>query len=183
MIEALKLRRHEDLSVTELAALEELFNSEYHGGHGAWTPDAPYGYSPADFHVLAYNGTALAAHVGFQPRVISVGSTDVLVAGTGGVLVDPRFRGTGLGSRTMRRAQAAMRDEAGTDFGYLGCRKDIVPFYQSAGWAQVHATERCLSTVDQTSVMVSRGPTLVSSSVRDAGDWPDGDIDLRGTPW
>jgi GNAT superfamily N-acetyltransferase len=136
------------------------------------------------FHVLAFQGRVLAAHVGFQRRVISVGTDDVLVAGTGGVLVDQRFRGTGLGGRAMRHAQRAMRDEAGVDFGYLGCRKEVVPFYGSAGWVQVQATERCLSNADQTTVIVSHdGPTLICSSIRDASEWPDGDINLRGTPW
>jgi GNAT superfamily N-acetyltransferase len=184
MSEALRLRPHEDLSTMELAALEKLFDSEYLSGYGRWSPEAPYGYSPADFHMLAFQGAVLAAHVGFQRRVISVGTHDVLVAGTGGVLVDRRFRGTGLGRRTMREAQRAMREEADADFGYLGCRNEVVPFYESAGWVKVLATERCLSRTDQTSVIVSHGePKLICSSIRQTGEWPDGDIDLRGTPW
>ncbi|WP_346959232.1 GNAT family N-acetyltransferase [uncultured Arthrobacter sp.] len=184
MNETLELRRHGDLSRRELAALEVLFDSEYLSDHGRWDPDAPYGYSPADFHVLAFRGSELAAHVGFQRRVISVGASDILVAGAGGVLVDLRFRGLGLGSRAMRHAQVAMRDEAGADFGLLGCRKEVVPFYASAGWVQVRATARCLSRADQSSVIVSEGgPTLICSSTRDASEWPNGDIDLRGTPW
>lgn len=184
MNEVLKLQRHDDLSKMERVALQGFFDSEYLDDCGQWNLDEPYGYSPADFHVLAFQGTVLVAHVGFQRRVISVGTDDVLVAGTGGVLVDQRFRGTGLGGRAMRHAQKAMRDEAGAEFGFLGCRKEVVPFYESAGWVQVHATERCLSRVDQTSVIVSQGgPTLVCSSTRDASAWPNGDIDLRGTPW
>ncbi|KSU77695.1 Nodulation protein A (NodA) [Pseudarthrobacter enclensis] len=182
--EVLALRQHDELSTRDLAALEQLFNREYLRDYGPWTPDAPYGYSPADFHVLAFQGGVLAGHVGFQRRAISVGTDDVLVAGTGGVLVDQCFRGTGLGVRAMRHAQRAMRDEAGVDFGYLGCRKEVVPFYGSAGWVQVQATERCLSNADQTTIIVSHdGPTLICSSIRDASEWPDGDIDLRGTPW
>lgn len=184
MNNAIQLRRHQDLNLRELAALEVLFDSEYLSDYGQWNPDAPYGYSPADFHVLAYRGSELAAHVGFQRRVISVGTDDVVVAGTGGVLVDHRFRGLGLGSRSMRRAQEAMRSEVGADFGFLGCRKEVVPFYESTGWVQVHATERCLSRVDQSSVIVSQGgPMLICSSTRDASEWPNGDVDLRGTPW
>ncbi|MDI3213751.1 GNAT family N-acetyltransferase [Arthrobacter sp. AL12] len=184
MNEALRLQRHEDLGMMELAAMQKLFDSEYLSDFGRWNPHAPYGYSPADFHVLAFQGSVLAAHVGFQRRVISVGADEVLVAGTGGVLVDPRFRGTGLGGRAMRHAQKAMRDEAEAHFGFLGCRNEVVPFYESAGWVQVHATERCLSRADQKSVIVSQGgPTLICSSSRDASEWPNGDIDLRGTPW
>lgn len=184
MNEVIRVRRHVDLAPTELDALESLFDSEYGNELGPWNPDAPYGYSPADTHILAFRGQALAAHVGFQRRLIAVGTDDVVVAGTGGVLVDERSRGTGLGGRVLRHAQKVMRDETGVDFGFLGCRREVVPFYESAGWVQVYATERCLSRVDQTSVVVSEGgPNLICSAKRDSSEWPKGDIDLRGTPW
>lgn len=178
------VRRHVELSAGELDALGVLFDREYLGDHGEWNPEAPYGYSPADHHVLAYQGPVLVAHVGFQRRVIQVGTHDVLVAGTGGVLVDQHARGTGLGGRTMRRAQQAMRDEAGVAFGVLGCREEVVPFYESSGWTRISATERSVSLADRTSVVVSEdGPILICSGARDAREWPRGDIDLRGTPW
>ncbi|GAA3329441.1 GNAT family N-acetyltransferase [Paeniglutamicibacter sulfureus] len=184
MDEVLRVRRHIDLTAAELDAHENLFDGEYRNEFGVWNPDAPYGYSPADTHVLAFRGHALAAHVGFQRRLILVGSQEILVAGMGGVLVDERYRGMGLGGRTMRQAQTVMRDETGVDFGFLGCRREVVPLYESAGWAQVHAAERCLSRLDQTSVVVSEGgPNLVCSAKRRASQWPQGDIDLLGTPW
>ena len=184
MTEVIRVRRHVDLAATELDALQSLFDSEYLNEFGPWNPDAPYGYSTADTHVLAFRGQALAAHVGFQRRRIAVGTDDVMVAGTGGVLVDERSRGTGLGRRVMRQAQEVMRGETGVDFGFLGCRREVVPFYESAGWVQVYAAERCLSRVDQTSVVVSQGgPNLICSAKRDASEWPEGDIDLRGAPW
>ncbi|GAA1792141.1 hypothetical protein GCM10009712_43940 [Pseudarthrobacter sulfonivorans] len=184
MGEVIQVRRHVDLAATEIDALQSLFDSEYLNGFGQWNPDAPYGYSPADTHVLAFRGDALVAHVGFQRRRIAVGTNDVMVAGTGGVLVDERERGTGLGRRVMRHAQKVMRDKPWVDFGFLGCRKEVVPFYESAGWVQVHATERCLSRTDQKSVVVSQGgPNLICSAQCDASEWPEGDIDLRGTPW
>lgn len=184
MDEVMRVRRHVDLTSSELDALENLFDSEYRNEFGTWNPDAPYGYSPADTHVLAFRGQALTAHVGFQRRLISVGSQEILVAGTGGVLVDERYRGTGLGGRTVRHAQTVMREETGVDFGFLGCRREVVPFYESAGWVQIHAMEQCLSRLDQTSVIVSEGgPNLICSAKRHANQWPQGDIDLRGTPW
>lgn len=187
MDEVLRVRRHIDLTASELDSLENLFDGEYRNEFGEWNPDAPYGYSPADTHVLAFRGQALAAHVGFQRRLISVGSHEILVAGMagmGGVLVDDRHRGMGLGRRTVRQAQTVLRDETGVDFGFLGCRREVVPFYESAGLIQVHATERCLSRLDQTSVVVSEGGSnLVCSAKRHASQWPQGDIDLRGTPW
>ena len=184
MSELITVKRHEDLNGADLAALRRLFDKEYESEHGPWDSDAPYGYSPAEFHVLGFQGTVLVAHVGFQRRVIAVGGYDVTVAGTGGVLVDEHSRGTGLGGRAMRRAQQVMRDEARVGFGFLGCRPEVVPFYEAAGWVQVHATERCLSRLDQITVVVTEdGPNLVCTAMRDASQWPQGDIDLRGTPW
>jgi aminoglycoside 2'-N-acetyltransferase I len=184
MREVIKVKRHEDLSSADLAALQQLFDNEYKSEHGPWNPDAPYGYSPADLHVLAFQGTVLAAHVGFQRRVIGVGGQDITVAGTGGVLVDEQSRGTGLGGRAMHHAQQVMRDEARVCFGFLGCRQEVVPFYASVGWVRIHATERCLSRLHQATVVVSEeGPHLVCTAMRDAYEWPHGDIDLRGTPW
>jgi aminoglycoside 2'-N-acetyltransferase I len=133
MNEIMQVRRHIDLTTEELDALEKLFDSEYRSEFGVWNPDAPYGYSPADTHVLPFRGQTLAAHVGFQRRSISVGTHDVIVAGTGGVLVDERSRGTGLGVRAMRLAQEVMRDETGVDFGFLGCRREVVPFMSRRG--------------------------------------------------
>ena len=180
----MQVRRHFELTTEEIGALERHFDSEYLNEFGAWDSEQPYGYSPADTHVLAFHGRELVAHVGFQRRLILVGTRDILVAGTGGVLVDKRFRGTGIGRQTMRCAQTVMRDDAGIEFGFLGCREEVVPFYESAGWVRIYATERSLSRLDQSSKIVSAGaPNLVCSVKRHASEWPEGDIDLRGTPW
>lgn len=102
---------HSALSGSQLDAMRELFDREYLAEHGEWHPDQPYGYSPASVHTLAYAGSALVGHVGFQVRTIGVGETEVTVAGTGGVLVDDLARGTGLGRRLMRRAQEVMCED------------------------------------------------------------------------
>ncbi|MHA7304915.1 hypothetical protein ACX80E_06685 [Arthrobacter sp. TMN-49] len=120
MKEIMQVRRHIDLSTTELDALEKLFDSEYRNEFGPWNPVAPYGYSPADTHVLAIIGHTLSAHVGSSRRLITVGKEDIVVAGTGGDLVNEHSRGTGLGGRSMRNAQRMMRDESGVEFGFLG---------------------------------------------------------------
>ncbi|GAA2858920.1 GNAT family N-acetyltransferase [Paenarthrobacter ilicis] len=184
MSERIQVARHEDLTAGELEALQELFDAEYLREFGPWNPDQPYGYSPADVHVVTFRGQFPVAHVGFQYRTIAVGADEVTVAGTGGVLVSAASRGSGLGRRAMLHAQKVMREETQTDFGFLGCREEVVPFYEAAGWVRVRATERSLSRRDQRSVIVSHsGPILICSAGRDASEWPAGDIDLRGTPW
>lgn len=180
----IKVIKHADLCCDDVSALREFFDREYLVDFGPWSPEAPYGYSPADVHTLICDGVALIAHVGFQIRVIEVGGTDVTVAGTGGVLVDEPFRGSGLGQQAMQRAQQAMRDAGGVEFGYLGCREQVVQFYEHTGWHRVHATERHASRLDQQSVMTSTNePILIYPVGKGTAEWPNGDIDLRGTPW
>ncbi len=173
---------HEHLSDTRLDALRSLFDSEYLASHGAWDPDRPYGYSPAGVHVMLVRDSRVLAHVGFQRRLIAVGDRDVCVAGTGGVLVHREWRSAGVGRRVMSRAQEAMIGDDRIEFGYLGCREEVVPFYESTGWSRVHAAERHVSMHDRReSSMSLDGPIMVFAASGAA--WPGGDIDLRGTPW
>jgi GNAT superfamily N-acetyltransferase len=171
------------LSPIETAALRRLFDAEYLGEFGEWDADLPYGYAPHDVHVVAYDGAAVVGHVGFQRRRISVGGAEVVVGGTGGVLVAPAARGSGLGRALMTRAQAAMREEA-VDFGYLGCREAVAPFYARCGWRRVAASERSLSRLHGGSRLEPAGtPILVCAAGRPLDDWPGGAIDLNGLPW
>lgn len=181
-VERYEIVEHPSLSATQLAALGDLFDAEYAMTHGPWNPDRPYGYSPADVHVMVSVGPTMIAHVGFQRRSIGVGAQDVMVAGTGGVLAHPRRRGSGLGRRMMARAQQAMCDDPLVEFGYLGCRQEVVPFYESSGWRRIDALEQHVSMTDPTETVESAsGPILIYGA--GGSQWPRGDIDLRGTPW
>ncbi|WP_372983547.1 GNAT family N-acetyltransferase [Microbacterium sp.] len=181
-VERTELVEHQDLSTSQLSALGKLFDSEYRVTHGAWNPDRPYGYSPAHVHVMLSIGRIVIAHVGFQRRTISAGGHEIVVAGTGGVLVHSDWRGSGVGRRVMARAQQAMRDDALVDFGYLGCREAVVPFYESTGWRRIRALERHISIADGSDATEPFGAPIL---IYDASDsrWPPGDVDLRGTPW
>ncbi|WP_180968935.1 GNAT family N-acetyltransferase [Microbacterium aurantiacum] len=109
MAESVRNVPHDDLSTSDIAALRALFEREYAADLGPWNPDAPYGYSPADLHTMVIDDDdELVAHVGHQLRTITVGGAAITVAGTGGVLVDAGWRGTGVGRRVMQHAQDAM---------------------------------------------------------------------------
>lgn len=184
--EQLIVVEHGDLSESQLTALSELFDIEYFSDHGPWDPDRPYGYSPADVHTIMMRGSTAVAHVGFQRRRIHVGAREVVVAGTGGVLVHPAHRSDGVGRRVMSRAQSAMRDDDRVEFGYLGCREEVVQFYERTGWSRIHALERHASVTDPHANVTSvAGPILVFAATTGAQRqvWPHGDVDLRGTPW
>jgi aminoglycoside 2'-N-acetyltransferase I len=175
---------HADLLAQHVDGVRALFDAEYLDEYGAWDPDHPYGYAPHDFHVVGLVGDRVVGHVGFQARTITVGSTDVLVGGTGGVLVAAAARGSGLGRDLLRTARDAMRETAGVDFGYLGCRAEVVPFYESCGWTRIHAEERFRSRLDPDRDVVEQDlPLLICEALRPVDDWPSGPVDLRGTPW
>ncbi|MDR6866860.1 GNAT superfamily N-acetyltransferase [Microbacterium resistens] len=179
----LQVVAHGELDAAELEGLRALFDTEYLSSHGRWDPDAPYGYSPADIHVTALRGEEIVGHVGFQVRDIAVGATTVTIAGTGGVLVAPSARGTGLGADLLHTARSAMQRTPGVEFGYLGCRPEVVPFYESAGWRRIQAREHSLSLIDDSPVESIDSPILICAAARPLDAWPAGDIDLRGRPW
>ncbi|CAH0155534.1 hypothetical protein SRABI76_00902 [Microbacterium oxydans] len=180
---ALRRVRHDALTRQDVAELRTLFDAEYGAAHGDWDPDAPYGYAPADVHIIAGDGRALG-HVGYQRRTIRVGDRMVTVAGTGGMLVGPQARGSGLGMRLLAELQAAMRASRDIEFGYLGCAPAAAPFYVRAGWVRVHVAERHVSRSDGTHVWEAPGaPILVCAAAREVDEWPSGDVDLQGRPW
>ncbi|MGQ4536111.1 GNAT family N-acetyltransferase [Dermabacteraceae bacterium P13264] len=180
----LTVTSHSLLSDTDLAEMRRLFDAEYRADFGEWDPDGPYGYAPADWHVLAWDGGCLVGHVGFQRRVIEIGGAEVTVAGTGGMLVASEARGSGLGRRLLLRAQLAMTEDAEADFGYLGCRPAVVGFYESAGWVRIRARESHTDRLDPTRTVVNdSSPILICPALRPVTDWPSGDIDLRGGAW
>ena len=175
---------HDSLSVGDTAALRLLFDREYGAEYGAWEPDTPYGYSPADVHTMVFDDAELVAHVGHQLRTITVGSTSVTIAGTGGVLVDAGWRGTGLGRRAMRHAQDAMRANPSVAFGYLGCRDDVIAFYEATGWRRIHVVEHCQSWNEPgKTITASDSPILIYPVHSSLDHWPQGEVDLLGTPW
>lgn len=88
----------------------------------------------------------------------------------------------------MTHAQQAMRDDDRVEFGYLGCREEVASFYERTGWSRVNAVERHVSMTDAQETVTSAGaPILIfcagASPRVGAEQWPQGDIDLNGTPW
>jgi aminoglycoside 2'-N-acetyltransferase I len=84
----------------------------------------------------------------------------------------------------MERAQEVMRQHAAIDFGYLGCREEVVGFYKACGWTRISVPEVSLSREGGTVTFEQAGaPILICEATRSLNEWPEGDIDLRGLPW
>lgn len=173
----------DDLSSADLQKLRRMFDREYAARFGPWDRHQPYGYSGHDVHIIARSGDDVVGHVGWARRVIGVGNSDVTVAGVGGVLVTSHARGDRWGSRLMSQAAGSMADAGGVDFGYLGCREEVVPFYSSCGWHRISAAERSTSRAGVLESSPSGPPLLILPVNRGIASWPPGTIDLRGRAW
>lgn len=174
---------HSALTVGDVTDLRRLFDQEYLHDFGSWDPNQPYGYAPHDLHVIARSADGVVGHVGWACRAIDVGGTEVVIAGVGGVLISERARGERLGKRLMSSATQSMLDAGGIDFGYLGCREEVVPFYRSCGWSRVLAAERSIGRDGLLVIDLPGQPLLVLPIASELAAWPAGTIDLRGRAW
>lgn len=174
---------HAALTAHDIKTVGRLFDDEYVDQFGPWNPELPYGYAPHDVHVIARSAGDLIGHVGWQRRVIAVGDSEVTIAGVGGVLISVRARGHGMGRRLMRELAASLPTTDGIEFGYLGCREEVVEFYRSCGWLRINAVERSVGRDGRTRTYDADQPMLILPVGRDASSWPDGTVDLRGRAW
>ena len=133
---------------------------------------------PFTCRILARSGDEIVGHLGIGTRVVAAGDQDVQIGGIGGVRTRESWRGKGIATLLLRRAEETMRDDLSLPFGFMTCRPEIAPVYLRLGWQEV------------------AGPTVVgagSEAKRYAGlslilpladvTWPDGPIDLRGGSW
>lgn len=174
---------HGRLTTNDVARLRELFDAEYSAEFGAWDPDQPYGYAPHDHHLIARAGDEIVGHVGWARRTIGVGAAEVMVAGVGGVLISPRALGQRVGARLLIHAAASMTDAGGIEFGYLGCREEVVSFYESCGWRRISAVEHSIDRTGQPTTQPSGPPILTLALGPTPRMWPAGTIELRGRAW
>ncbi|WP_433676976.1 GNAT family N-acetyltransferase [Microbacterium gorillae] len=174
---------HHQLTTVDLSRLARLFDGEYLGGFGEWNPEQPYGYAAHGVHIVARIGDRIVGHVGWARRRITVGDAVVTIAGVGGVLISADGRGRGLGAELMSRAAQSMRERGDIEFGYLGCREEVVPFYASCGWSRIHVGEQSIGRHGEAVHESPGSPILVLPIAAPLESWPSGDVDLRGRAW
>ncbi|WP_426997853.1 GNAT family N-acetyltransferase [Pseudarthrobacter sp. N5] len=180
---SIDLRWATQLTATDHADMAALFDSEYARDWGPWNPKHGYGYANGELHAMARNNGKLLGYATTARRFIGVGGREVVIAGTGGVITRAESRGIGIGRQVLSALQEASHGLAPADFGLLGCREDVVPFYRSCGFFRVDSLIRDICPHDAMTVVGSHGPTMICAGTRPVEAWPEGDIDLRGLPW
>lgn len=183
LMTSIELRWTTELTPVDYADMAALFDSEYADEWGPWDPKQGYGYAQGELHALARRDGQLLGYAASARRFIGVGTDELLIAGTGGVLTRKDARGIGVGRKVLLALQDTSRSCAPADFGLLGCREEVVTFYESCGYTRIHSLILDVSPRDAMTVVRSHGPTMICAGTRSADDWPEGTIDLRGLPW
>ncbi len=137
--------------------------------------------APPQWRVLCTAGEDLVGHVGLLTRPITVGGAPLLAAGVGAVIVEPAWRGRGLGRAMLQEARAFMQAQTRAAFGLLICEDHRLTFYEALGWQEVPGPMTFTDWCGQPS-RVGRHHILILP-LQEGARWPGGIIDQRGLPW
>ena len=87
----------------------------------------------ADQHLVGQWGNRAVAYLRIAVRAGTIAGRPLRLAGVGTVVVDPDFRGGGLGTRLMVHASKIIRERE-TTIGVLYCEPELERFYARCGW-------------------------------------------------
>lgn len=171
------------LNEVQVKSIKRLFDAEYYDLHGPYEPVQPYGYAPSENHMMGIHGGEVVGHVGWSYRQIAVGGVELGIGGVGGMLVSPSWRGQGVAKSLLMACVESMKSDSRVFFGYLGCRKEVVVFYEACGWQSVINQERYMDQSGSVKIAGTDDPLLIYGVRKSVHEWPSGMIDLRGRAW
>ena len=168
----LEIKAQSELTALEWATIRSSFIPIFAGDASGLE------WSPVDWHVLVWEGNALASHVEIVERNGTVDEQPVILGGIGGVATLPAWRRRGLAAAALQAAAEFMRNDLQVDFGLLICGQGMIPYYQRLGWQLVPGP----MVFDQPGGQITfHDPVMVLPCRKE--EWPDGIIDLCGLPW
>ncbi|AFZ66402.1 GNAT family N-acetyltransferase [Deinococcus peraridilitoris] len=171
------------LTTAQHEAIRRLLNAAFPEFRAAWAKSTFWGSLPEQRIWLEDSTGRVLAHLVFSRRRIGVGEREVHIAGVGGVCTDPELQGQGLGRQLMQELRRVLQGACPADFAFLGCRMEVVGFYERCGFSRVPQVVRYLDPDDVVWVH-NRGPAMVLPARAALSHWPkSGLIDLRGLPW
>lgn len=153
----------------ETRAAEMLANGRSYSG-----PDAQY---PRSF-LVRENGRVIA-HAQVAPRVIHTAAGALTVLALARVCTDPAVRGKKLGQLLVQKVFGLV-DDGTFPFALFQTRENVRPFYEKLG--AVIATNRFHNSLAEGP---DKNPFWDTEIMRypATGNWPAGDVDLRGPGW
>lgn len=118
----------------------------------SWCSERP------ELRLIGTEAGAPVAHLAVLRRFVRVGATEVLVADTGLVAVDPDRQGRGLGLALLGEATRVIAG-LGVPFGFLTTGHDREGFYERGGWRRT-PTQLTRTLERDESLQVWTGPSM-----------------------
>jgi predicted GNAT family N-acyltransferase len=137
---------------------------------------------PEDQHPRSFlirEGGRVVAHSSAYPRTVSTSKRDITVLALARVCTEPAVRGRKFGDAVVRAAFELV-DQGTFPFALFQTTTDVRPFYERLGAVVVDNT-----FVNSLAADPKANPFWAEVYMRypAAGDWPKGEIDLRGPGW
>jgi predicted GNAT family N-acyltransferase len=139
--------------------------------------DGPEAQHPRSF--LIREGGQIVAHSSVYPRTIGTNKGDITVLALARVCTDPKVRGRKLGDAVVR-ASFELVDRGVFRFALFQTTPDVRPFYERLGAVPIDNTfVNSLAPDPKVNPFWAEVPMRYPAT----GDWPTGEIDLRGPGW
>jgi predicted N-acetyltransferase YhbS len=128
---------------------------------------------------LIREGGRVVAHASIYPRTIATSKGEITVLALARVCTDPVVRGRKLGDAIVR-ASFALIDQNQFPFALFQTTKEVRPFYERLGAIAVDNT-----FINSLAADPKANPFWAEVPMRypATGDWPTGEIDVRGPGW
>lgn len=121
----------------------------------------------------------LVAHASIDPRTVSTTSGDITVLALARVCTDPSARGRKLGDAVVRKSFGLV-DDGSFPFALFQTTPDVMPFYERLGAVAID-NKFVNSLADDPAADPFWAPVRMRYPA--TGNWPIGEIDLRGPGW
>jgi predicted GNAT family N-acyltransferase len=139
--------------------------------------DGPESQHPRSF--LIREGGRVVAHSSAYPRTIATPKGEITVLALARVCTDPVVRGRKLGDAVVR-ASFALVDQNTFPFALFQTTREVRPFYERLGAVAIDNTfVNSLAPDPKANPFWAEVPMRYPAT----GDWPTGEIDLRGAGW
>lgn len=132
----------------------------------------------SNWDILGCVDGKLVSHIILSKHIIRVGSQSLTIAGVGGVATHPDWRRQGFARRLLKAAEDLMRSEGCYDFGMLFCDTKMIPYYSRNGYTLVHNPLFIMQRGQRVPFNDNKMVLPISGK-----PWPEGVVDIPGSPW
>jgi GNAT superfamily N-acetyltransferase len=124
-------------------------------------------------HFVRADGDLLVSHAQIVAPPIVHQGRPLRIAGVGGVMTYPQFRGEGHGAAVMQRTTDHIRSDPSFDLGMLFCAREVAPFYERFGWTELPAGRVLVGPREEPEdvAMTVGDPTVLPKVLRLGWSW------------